>query len=187
MEAEENVFAAFETRRSGTRAAADSDKKEHTHSQMDNKLFVGNLAWETSEDDLKAYFGQFGTVESAEVLRDKFTGRARGFAFVVMATAEDAQKAIENTEGREFQGRPLKVNIARPREDRPPQQRRGGFRPRFGGNAPRGNARASGAHYFKTRPRACRARACAKSGRAGRDAGPSRGAHVHAVDAGPFV
>ena len=141
MEAEENVFAAFETRRSGTRAAADSDKKEHTHSQMDNKLFVGNLAWETSEDDLKAYFGQFGTVESAEVLRDKFTGRARGFAFVVMATAEDAQKAIENTEGREFQGRPLKVNIARPREDRPPQQRRGGFRPRFGGNAPRGNAR----------------------------------------------
>ena len=116
-------------------------KRNHTHSQMDNKLFVGNLAWETSEDDLKAYFGQFGTVESAEVLRDKFTGRARGFAFVVMATAEDAQKAIENTEGREFQGRPLKVNIARPREDRPPQQRRGGFRPRFGGNAPRGNAR----------------------------------------------
>lgn len=103
---------------------------------MDNKLFVGNLAWATTEEDLKAYFGQFGTVDSVEVLRDKFTGRARGFAFVVMATAEDAQKAIENTEGREFQGRPLKVNVARPREEQPPR-RNGGFRPRFGGNAPR--------------------------------------------------
>lgn len=108
------------------------------NSQMDNKLFVGNLAWATTEDDLRAYFGQFGTVESVEVLRDKFTGRARGFAFVIMATAEDAQKAIENTEGREFQGRPLKVNVARPREDKPPQRGNGGFRPRFGGNAPRG-------------------------------------------------
>lgn len=101
---------------------------------MDNKLFVGNLAWATTEDDLKAYFGQFGVVESVEVLRDKFTGRARGFAFVVMATAEDAQKAIENTDGREFQERPLKVNIARPREEKPPRRGNGGFRPRFGGN-----------------------------------------------------
>jgi len=99
---------------------------------MDNKLFVGNLAWATTEDDLKAYFGQFGTVESAEVLRDKFTGRSRGFAFVVFATAEEAQRAIENTDGREFQERPLKVNIARPHEERPPRQ--GGFRPRFGGD-----------------------------------------------------
>lgn len=105
---------------------------------MDKKLFVGNLAWATTEDDLKAYFGQFGTVESAEVLRDKFTGRARGFAFVVMATPEEAQTAIENTEGREFQGRPLKVNIARPHEERPPRRGNGGSRPRFGGNGPRG-------------------------------------------------
>ena len=105
---------------------------------MDNKLFVGNLAWATTEDDLQAYFGQFGTVESVEVLRDKFTGRARGFAFVIMATPAEAQNAIGNTEGREFQGRPLKVNIARPREDQPPPRRgNGGFRPRFGGNAPR--------------------------------------------------
>lgn len=105
---------------------------------MDKKLFVGNLAWATTEDDLKAYFGQFGTVESAEVLRDRFTGRARGFAFVVMATAEEAQRAIENTEGREFQGRPLKVNIARPHEEKAPRRGNGGFRPRFGGNGPRG-------------------------------------------------
>ncbi len=111
---------------------------------MDNKLFVGNLAWATTEDDLNAYFGQFGTVESVEVLRDKFTGRARGFAFVVMATAEDAQKAIENTEGREFQGRPLKVNIARPREESAPRRGgNGGFRPSFGGNGSRGGARRS--------------------------------------------
>lgn len=109
---------------------------------MDKKLFVGNLPWATTEDDLKAYFGQFGTVESAEVLRDKFTGRARGFAFVVMATPEEAQRAIENTDGREFQGRPLKVNIARPHEERPPRRGgNGGFRPRFGGEGrgPRGN------------------------------------------------
>lgn len=106
---------------------------------MDNKLFVGNLAWAATEDDIRAYFGQFGVVESVEVLRDKFTGRARGFAFVVMATAEDAQKAIENTDGREFQERPLKVNIARPREEKPPRYGNGGgFRPRFGGNRDRG-------------------------------------------------
>lgn len=112
---------------------------------MDKKLFVGNLAWATTGDDLKAYFGQFGTVESVDVLCDKFTGRARGFAFVIMATPEDAQRAIENTEGREFQGRPLKVNIARPLEDKPPRRAPGGFRPRSGGfggrgGAPRGNS-----------------------------------------------
>lgn len=101
---------------------------------MDKKLFVGNLAWAATEDDLKAYFGQFGTVESVEVLRDKFTGRARGFAFVVMATPEDAQNAIANTEGKEFQGRPLKVNIARPFEERPPREHRdfGGERRSWG-------------------------------------------------------
>lgn len=125
---------------------------------MDNKLFVGNLAWATTEDDLNAYFGQFGTVETVEVLRDKFTGRARGFAFVIMATAEDAQKAIENTEGREFQGRPLKVNVARPLEEKPPRRGNGGFRPRFGGNAPRsggfgGNSRGGSRGGFNKGPR----------------------------------
>lgn len=107
---------------------------------MDKKLFVGNLAWAATEDDLKTYFGQFGTVESVEVLRDKFTGRARGFAFVVMATPEDAQNAIANTEGKEFQGRPLKVNIARPLEDRPPRERRD-FGGEWRGFGDRGNDR----------------------------------------------
>lgn len=108
---------------------------------MDNKLFVGNLAWETNEDDLKQHFSQFGNVDSAEVMRDKFTGRARGFGFVIMSTPEEAQAAIEKTEGVEFMGRPLKVNIARPREDTPPERRSfGGFRGaprREGGFAPR--------------------------------------------------
>ncbi|MGN0834850.1 MAG: RNA-binding protein [Candidatus Spyradosoma sp.] len=90
---------------------------------MDNKLFVGNLAWETSEDDLKQHFSRFGTVESAEVMRDKFTGRARGFGFVVMSTPEEAQVAIKNTEGVEFMGRPLKVNVARPRDENAPAPR----------------------------------------------------------------
>lgn len=108
---------------------------------MDKKLFVGNLAWAATEDDLKAYFGQFGTVESVEVLRDKFTGRARGFAFVVMATPEEAQNAIANTEGKEFQGRPLKVNIARPFEDRPPREHRGFGGPRRDWNDRGGNDR----------------------------------------------
>ncbi len=97
---------------------------------MDNKLFVGNLAWETSADDLKQYFSNFGTVESAEVMSDKFTGRARGFGFVVMATAEEAQNAAQKAEGVEFMGRPLKVNIARPREEMAPRE--GGFRGGYG-------------------------------------------------------
>lgn len=122
---------------------------------MDNKLFVGNLAWETNEDDLKQHFSQFGKVDSAEVMRDKFTGRARGFGFVVMSTPEEAQAAIEKTEGVEFMGRPLKVNIARPREDTPPERRgfRGGFSPRresgFGGGQRFGAPREGG---FKKRP-----------------------------------
>jgi len=98
---------------------------------MDNKLFVGNLAWASTEDDIRAHFAQFGEVTSVEVMRDKFTGRARGFAFVTMANGEAAQAAIAKTEGVEFMGRPLKVNVARPREDRPAFG--GGDRGGFGG------------------------------------------------------
>jgi RNA recognition motif-containing protein len=103
-------------------------QKENT---MDNKLFVGNLAWASTEDDIRAHFAQFGEVTSVEVMRDKFTGRARGFAFVTMANGEAAQAAIAKTEGVEFMGRPLKVNVARPREDRPAFG--GGDRGGFGG------------------------------------------------------
>jgi len=116
----------------------------NTVSVMENKLFVGNLAWGATEEDLQQYFGQFGSIQQIEVMRDRFTGRARGFAFVTFATPEEAQAAVNNTEGKEFQGRPLKVNVARPREDNPPPrrdfggdrggQRGGGFRPRRFGN-----------------------------------------------------
>ncbi len=98
---------------------------------MDNKLFVGNLAWASTEDDIRAHFAQFGEVTSVEVMRDKFTGRARGFAFVTMANGEAALAAIAKTEGVDFMGRPLKVNVARPREERPSFG--GGDRGGFGG------------------------------------------------------
>ena len=99
---------------------------------MDNKLFVGNLAWASTEDDIRAHFAQFGEVTSVEVMRDKFTGRARGFAFVTMANGEAALAAIAKTEGVDFMGRPLKVNVARPREERP-SFGGGGDRGGFGG------------------------------------------------------
>lgn len=103
---------------------------------MENKLFVGNLAWASTEDDIRNHFAQFGEVTSVEVMRDKFTGRARGFAFVTMASNEAAQAAIAKTEGVDFMGRPLKVNVARPREDRPAFG--GGDRGGFGGGERRG-------------------------------------------------
>ncbi|HVU37698.1 MAG TPA: RNA-binding protein [Opitutales bacterium] len=86
---------------------------------MDNKLFVGNLSWDAVEDDLQELFAKAGTVSEVAVMRDRFTGRARGFAFVTMSSPEEAQEAIRQLEGQEFMGRPIKVNIARPKEDRP--------------------------------------------------------------------
>ena len=97
---------------------------------MENKLFVGNLPWAATESDIRAHFSQAGEVVSVEVMMDKFTGRPRGFAFVTMANAQAAQDAIAKTENIDFMGRPLKVNVARPREERPSF---GGDRPRSGG------------------------------------------------------
>ena len=97
---------------------------------MENKLFVGNLPWAATESDIRAHFSQAGEVTSVEVMMDKFTGRPRGFAFVTMANAQAAQDAIAKTENVDFMGRPLKVNVARPREERPSF---GGDRPRSGG------------------------------------------------------
>ncbi len=97
---------------------------------MENKLFVGNLPWAATESDIRAHFSQAGEVVSVEVMMDKFTGRPRGFAFVTMANAQAAQDAIAKTENVDFMGRPLKVNVARPREERPSF---GGDRPRSGG------------------------------------------------------
>ena len=85
------------------------------------RLFVGNLSFQTGENDLQDYFAQAGTVTSVNLMLDKMTGRSRGFAFVEYATPEEAQKAIEQFHDKDFQGRKITVNIARPREERPPR------------------------------------------------------------------
>jgi RNA recognition motif-containing protein len=82
------------------------------------KLYVGNLAFATSSQELQELFAQAGTVESASVVEDRDTGRSRGFGFVEMASKEDGQKAIEQFNGKELNGRALNVNEARPRENR---------------------------------------------------------------------
>jgi RNA recognition motif-containing protein len=86
---------------------------------MATKLYVGNLSFQTTSDELKDHFAQAGNVESASVVEDRMTGRSRGFGFVEMATSEEAAAAIEQLNGKEFAGRNLTVNEARPRTDRP--------------------------------------------------------------------
>jgi len=86
---------------------------------MATKLYVGNLSFQTTSDELRDHFAQAGNVESASVVEDRMTGRSRGFGFVEMATPEEAAAAIEQLNGKEFAGRNLTVNEARPRTDRP--------------------------------------------------------------------
>ncbi len=85
---------------------------------MGTRLYVGNLNFNTTGDDLREYFSQAGEVESASVVEDRETGRSRGFGFVEMATQEGATAAVEQLNGKEFNGRSLTVNEARPRVDR---------------------------------------------------------------------
>jgi RNA recognition motif-containing protein len=85
---------------------------------MSRKLYVGNIPYETNEQDLQDLFGQAGAVETVTVMRDRDTGRARGFAFVEMASDDDAQKAIAELNDRQFGGRRLTVNEARPQVPR---------------------------------------------------------------------
>jgi RNA recognition motif-containing protein len=99
---------------------------------MSMKLYVGNLSFNTSSEDLRDLFSQAGTVESASVVEDRDTGRSRGFGFVEMATKEEGEAAIQQFNGKEFGGRNLTVNEARPREDR------GGGRGGYGGGGNRG-------------------------------------------------
>jgi cold-inducible RNA-binding protein len=86
---------------------------------MSNKLFVGNLSFNTTENDLNDAFAAFGTVTEANLMMDRATGRPRGFGFITMSSAEEAQKAIEGLNGKDLGGRALTVNIARAREERP--------------------------------------------------------------------
>ena len=108
-------------------------------SQMSNsKLYVGNLSFKTTEDELRAAFGQFGAVTDVYVAMDKMTGRPRGFAFVTMGTAEEAKAAAEKMNGTDLGGRQLTVNEARPKEDRPSGGFGGGGRGFGGGGGGRG-------------------------------------------------
>ena len=109
---------------------------------MSTKLYVGNLAFETTSQDLQELFSQAGTVESASIVEDRDTGRSRGFAFVEMSTQDEATSAIEQFNGKEVGGRALKVNEAKPRENRGGGSGRGfgGNRGGFGGNRAGGNS-----------------------------------------------
>lgn len=98
---------------------------------MAKKLYVGGLSYDTTDDSLKSYFSGAGNVETATVITDRMSGRSKGFGFVEMSTDEEAQKAIEMFNGKEFEGRTITVNEARPMEARPP--RTGGFNRNRGG------------------------------------------------------
>jgi RNA recognition motif-containing protein len=101
---------------------------------MAARLFVGNLAFTTTENDLQDYFAQAGAVVGVNIMQDRATGRSRGFAFVEMGSQEDATKAITMFHRKDFQGRSLTVNEARPRDERP--QGGGGYRGGRGGDNP---------------------------------------------------
>lgn len=106
---------------------------------MNNKLFVGNLSFNTTENDLQDAFAAHGTVLEANLMVDRMTGRARGFGFVTMSTEEEARKAIEAMNGKDVDGRALTVNVARPREERPAGG--GGGRREYGGGGGGGRNR----------------------------------------------
>ena len=97
---------------------------------MSNKLFVGNLSFETTENDLQDAFAAHGTVTETNLMMDRVSGRPRGFGFVTMSTPEEAQKAIAALNGSQLGGRALTVNVAKPREERAPGS---GGRREYGG------------------------------------------------------
>ncbi len=107
---------------------------------MNNKLFVGNLSFNTTENDLHDAFAAHGTVVEANIMMDRMSGRSRGFAFVTMSTAEEAEKAVQALNGQQMDNRALTVNVARPKEDRPPRSGGGGG----GDRGPRRDFRGGG-------------------------------------------
>ena len=109
---------------------------------MGTKLYVGNLSFNTTENELQELFAQAGTVQKVSLMQDKFTGKSRGFAFVTMSSEEDAQNAISKLNGQTVEGRALTVNEARPREPRPPGG--GGGRGYGGGGGGYGGRREGG-------------------------------------------
>ncbi|MDP2630982.1 MAG: RNA-binding protein [Candidatus Uhrbacteria bacterium] len=109
---------------------------------MAHKVFVGSLSWDTTDDSLRQAFSQAGNVLTANVISDRFSGRSRGFGFVEYDTEDEANKAIEMWNGKELDGRPIVVNLARPQGDREERPRRssGGY----GGGGNRGGGQSSG-------------------------------------------
>ena len=103
---------------------------------MSAKLYVGNLSFDTTTEDLEKMFGEIGTVESTNIIEDRETGRSRGFGFVEMSSKEEGQNAISTLNGKEIDGRALTVNEAKPREDR--ASGGGGGRGGYGGGGNRG-------------------------------------------------
>ena len=111
---------------------------------MGTKLYVGNLPFNTTENELQELFSQAGTVQEVTLMQDRFTGKSRGFAFVTMGAEEEAQNAISKFNGHTMDGRPMTVNEARPREDRPAGSGGGGRPGGGGGGRPGGGGRERG-------------------------------------------
>ena len=109
---------------------------------MGTKLYVGNLPFNTTENELQEIFAQAGAVQEVTLMQDRFTGKSRGFAFVTMGSDEEAQNAISKFNGHTMEGRPMTVNEARPREQRPPGGGGGGGR--YGGGGYGGGRRDGG-------------------------------------------
>jgi len=112
---------------------------------MSKKIYVGNLSFDTNDDQLNSIFSPFGSVSSARVIKDKFTDRSRGFGFVEMDNNEEADKAIAALNGKDVDGRALKVSEAQPREDKP---RGGGFGGGGFGGGSGGGGRRGGRERF---------------------------------------
>lgn len=111
---------------------------------MELKLYVGNLSYQTTEDDLRTLFAQAGTVASVDVIKDRDTGQSKGFAFVTMSSQSEAENAIRLFNGKSLGNRELKVNMARPKEDRPMGGGYGGNRGGGGGGDRRGGGGGGG-------------------------------------------
>lgn len=116
---------------------------------MSTKLYVGNLSFDTTENDLQDLFAAHGPVTDVNLITDRMSGRSRGFAFVTMETAEGAQAAIAALGGKDYAGRALTVNEARPRDDRGPSQHGGGSR--GGGHQGREHRGGGGGRQFSRR------------------------------------
>lgn len=142
-----------EGRKTATQSKSEKAAIKSVKGSRDNKktgrktmnLYVGNLSYDATEEDLRELFGRFGTVDKASLMRDKISGQSRGFAFVEMASKEEAEKAIGELNGKDLKGRAITVNEARPKVEN--SERRGGGG--FGG----GHGRRSGGGGGRDRDR----------------------------------